>query len=520
MTRLEAGKGEDSEIPTQKREVSMIRMVTGILVLMLAGLCAATCAAGPVGRTNDEGKQGMDVFESVKGPEPYRVYQREADNLASVQISGSISEKAAGPVEARVTRGGKALKGLDWTSLKLDGRAFSGALKGVPMGGPYVIEMRAKGGSRRIPGILVGDLWILAGQSNMDGCGKLTNLEEPSPYVNCFYYSETWGIARDPLCVLIESVDPIHTPNAKAEPEARAAAISYDKTFREHGAGLGVRFGKDMYQATGVPVGLIVCSHGGTSLAQWSPKLKDKGGDSLYGSMLRRVGVAGGKVAGCLWYQGESDAMSEAWKDYKANFRDLIENIRADMKRPDLPFVYVQLSRYFVGDAATTRQWNSVQNDQLLIEGEMESIAFAAAIDCTLSDVIHIDAISQRRMGAQMAKLARKLAFGEKIEVGPRPGKVEFIDTTRTKIRVSFTGVNGALVPESGIRGFVVEKGDAPSAIAGAVRGPDGKSVIITLDGPAPEGANLWYGRGLNPATNLADKGGFAAPVFGPLALP
>jgi sialate O-acetylesterase len=36
--------------------------------------------------------------------------------------------------------------------------------------------------------------------------------------------------------------------------------------------------------------------------------LKQKGGDSLYGAMIRRFELIGGKVAGVLWYQGESDA--------------------------------------------------------------------------------------------------------------------------------------------------------------------------------------------------------------------
>ena len=41
---------------------------------------------------------------------------------------------------------------------------------------------------------------------------------------------------------------------------------------------------KEMLRRTGVPQGLIACAHGGTSMAQWSPKLKRLGGDSLYGA--------------------------------------------------------------------------------------------------------------------------------------------------------------------------------------------------------------------------------------------
>jgi len=158
-----------------------------------------------------------------------------------------------------------------------------------------------------------------------------------------------------------------------------------------------------------------------------------------------------------------------------------------------------------------------VQNDQLIIEKEMKNIAVATAIDCTISDIIHIDAVSQRKMGARLAKLARRIKFGENIEVGPRPEKVEFIDSARTKIRVTYSSVNGALIPVRGIRGFLVEKEGIACGIKSCVRESDGKSVIIKLAWAAPEGANLWYGRGLNPCVNLADRGGFAAPVFGPV---
>ena len=51
---------------------------------------------------------------------------------------------------------------------------------------------------------------------------------------------------------------------------------------------------------TGVLAGLLACAPGGESMDQWDPALKGSGGESLYGSMLRRVRAAGGKVTGVL----------------------------------------------------------------------------------------------------------------------------------------------------------------------------------------------------------------------------
>jgi sialate O-acetylesterase len=317
---------------------------------------------------------------------------------------------------------------------------------------------------------------------------------------------------------MANSIDSCHCDLEGAQ---REEARRWEHMFREYGAGLGVRFGKDMYKATGVPVGLLMCSHGGTSLAQWNPALRGEGGKSLYGSMLRRVREAGGRVAGCLWYQGESDAMTEAWPDYEKNFRDLIENFRADFDMPDMPFIYVQIGPYLWFSPELVDGWNGVQTAQVALEPKMDNIAMVSAIDCTMSDHIHIDAISQRKLGAKMALLARRLCFGEDdIQSGPRPAECSFTDESRTRIRVRFSGVNKGLRPASAIRGFTVEAGESQIAIVKCVReSGDPCSVIITLEEAAPEGAVLWHAKGINPARNLTDALGFAVPVFGPIKL-
>ena len=96
------------------------------------------------------------------------------------------------------------------------------------------------------------------------------------------------------------------------------------------------------------PIGLVACAHGGTSMEQWNPAKKGEGGNSLYGSMLRQIKLAGGKVKGVLWYQGESDANPEASKKYPQVFADFIASVRADLGQPDLPFYFVQIGRFVV----------------------------------------------------------------------------------------------------------------------------------------------------------------------------
>ena len=152
--------------------------------------------------------------------------------------------------------------------------------------------------------VFVGDLWVLAGQSNMQGVGDLIDVTPPHPRVMMLGMDGKWGQAEEPLHWLVDSPDPVHS----GDPKTREERSAQEHKTRTKGAGLGLPFAVAMVESTGVPIGLVACAHGGTSMEQWNPAKKEEGGKSLYGSMLRQVQLAGGKVKGVLWYQGESDA--------------------------------------------------------------------------------------------------------------------------------------------------------------------------------------------------------------------
>ena len=151
---------------------------------------------------------------------------------------------------------------------------------------------------------------------------------------------------------------------------------------------MGCRFAVEMVKRTGVPVGLIPCAHGGTSMAQWDPALKDKGGDSLYGAMIRRFEAIGSKATGVLWYQGEAEANPQASAVFARKFEDFVAAVRRDFAQPDLPFYYVQIGRHV--STASGREWNAVQEAQRVLGDKIPKSGVVGAIDFALDDQIHV----------------------------------------------------------------------------------------------------------------------------------
>ena len=457
---------------------------------------------------------GQESFTLDQGLMDHQVLQCDDNDLAMVVCSGT-AEELDGPVEARVA-GEDGEEILAWHEIgQATEGAWEGTLTGIPAGGPYTVQLRLDGHEAQAEQVLAGELWILAGQSNMQGVGNMENVAQPHPRVHVFAMNDDWRVAEEPLHRRGESVDPVHNPNA-------AEGLEIDVTDWTKGAGLGLSFAKARFETTGRPVGLIPCAHGGTSMDQWDPARRDEYGESLYGAMYRRFQAAGGAVTGVLWYQGESDrGAADAYED---KFRDFIEALRTDFGDPALPFYYVQIGGYATtGDSLG---WNTVQNAQTNIEKTMAGVAMAPSIDLALDDPIHIGTEGLKTLGVRLAGIAARMDAGQQPPEasGPRLASVERRDSRfGSYLEVRLEGVVDGLQAPGGVRGFSLTDGDDEPLQ------PIYKQVIVETDeGEAiqlwsnqlPEDLHLWYGRGLFPNCTVTDGAGRALPVFGPVPVP
>ncbi len=535
--------------------------------------------AGPPAAMGQLARSASAVGAKIKSPTASQVFQRGANGRTAIPIELDDKSKDVEVVDAALMAGG------------MDGSAFAnnqqgdrtrfvdGKLVGVPVGGPYTIAVTVKKGPvtviESVGPVFVGDLWVLAGQSNMQGVGDLLDVTPPNNLVMLLGMDGKWSKAEEPLHWLVDSPDPVHSGDAGTRSERSAK----EHKTRTKGSGLGLPFAVAMVEQTRVPVGLVACAHGGTSMEQWNPAKKEEGGKSLYGSMLRQVRLAGGKVKGVLWYQGEADASANASKVYSRVFADFIASVRSDFGQPELPFYYVQIGRFtHAGDPSG---WNAVQDAQRRLPERVPNTAVVSVIDLELDDAIHVGTHGLKRAGQRLARIAQRELFGQLGAATPTLDRVS--RGPHNTLIVKFKGVNmgypqnpgmgrpvafgmggmasangaammgpsqgrgmmgggmggmggGAmggmsvspgeasglgLKPERHIAGFSIRKEDGTllPLVFEACLGTAHDTVILKLAGRIPEKSFLWYGYGYDPYCNLADSLDMAVPVFGPIAL-
>ncbi|XP_027368153.1 probable carbohydrate esterase At4g34215 [Abrus precatorius] len=186
------------------------------------------------------------------------------------------------------------------------------------------VLLAARGGL----GAIRKDIFILGGQSNMAGRGGVKGGKwdgnvppecKSNPFILRLNGRLQWEEAREPLH---EDID-------------------VGKTC---GVGPGMAFANEVVKASGVGcVGLVPCAVGGTRIGEWNR------GSRLYNDLVQRsihsLRDGGGTIRALLWYQGESDTVTEEDADaYKHNMETFIRDLRTDLHLPSLLVIQVALA--------------------------------------------------------------------------------------------------------------------------------------------------------------------------------
>jgi hypothetical protein len=214
-------------------------------------------------------------------------------------------------------------------------------------------------------------LFILAGQSNMAGRGKVDD-EARTPQARVFSLNKDnqWQPA----------VDPLH----------------WDKPAA--GTGIGKPFGEMIAAANpGISVGLVPTACGGSPISTWMPgqswaQTKSHPWDDAIARAKRAM--QDGTLKAILWHQGESDSNAKDSGEYAKRLEDLITRFRTELNSPDLPFIIGQLGRFPAKPWDQNRE--TVHAAQQAVAKKMKNVRFVPVEGMTSADNLHYDTPSLR----------------------------------------------------------------------------------------------------------------------------
>ena len=363
--------------------------------------------------------------------------------------------------------------------------------------------------TRTLGEVYVGDVWLASGQSNMewtlgqaDG-GQAEAAAANDPQLRQFKVPK--GLADEPSNTL---------PNGAAWTAATSTAAT--RNF----SAVGYYVGRELREVLGVPIGILNVSYGGSRIETWMSEgmlgYDEQDVELANGEPERQPTVAWNKmmapllglpVRGVLWYQGESNADSEAdARAYGDLFQTMITGWRNALGDADLPFVWVQLPNFgapqTVGQGAPPNYnaWPILRQNQsralaLPNTGEVVTIETGQP---TSSGSVDIHPTNKEPVGERMALVVRDVAYGEDVvSGGPRYASNELLDDG--SVAISYTDLGTGLANADGtLNGFTVAGADGPFVWADAEI--DGDRVIVSSPS-VPEPAAVRYAYQYNPGT-------------------
>ncbi len=316
-----------------------------------------------------------------------------------------------------------------------EGIRFCVRLEKIPAGGPYTLRVRYVEGSNwdgALNGdtryrIGVGDIWIVAGQSNALGYAHGPVMDVSQGRVHFLDNSGRWREAMHPL----------------------GAGFEQGECFCS-GVSPFISFGNTLARELNYPIGLLITAMGGSPLEQW-----EKGG-VLYRRMLQIVKKAGGGVQGIVWYQGCTDADNlQGAEHYFPRFRAMVRDMRQALRNDRLPVLTVQLNKTF-GNLSKEHDesWAIVKEAQRQAARKMENVWMMTSSDLALSDFVHNNSVGCSVLGQRLAWQALEQIY--KKDYMGTPPDIACIKLEGKRVSILFEPVYSFLVN----CGLPVEKSD------------------------------------------------------------
>jgi sialate O-acetylesterase len=429
---------------------------------------------------------------------------------------------------------------------------FRLALPAMPAGGPHALRIVAGAESRVFADVLVGEVWVASGQSNMEWTIK--NSSTPAAYIQ---------EAQNRPAIRLFNVSTKKRPATQPMSDVEAAWQVCSSESAPGFSAVAYHFGVKLQdELGGVPIGLINASWGGmpaeaftpnealqfdamkptledwdrrlsrydelqkkfeSDLAAWEaleeptrkattkpaapagPMSPNRPGNLWNGMIHPLVPYT---MRGFIWYQGESNANRAG--QYVPLLSAMIASWREAWGAPDAPFLIVQLANYRAPNPEPVPQseWADLRAAQRVVAKEPGN-GMAVIIDIGEEKDIHPR--NKHDVGRRLALLALRDTYGKAdlVAEGPTPSgwKVE-----GNQVVISFDHTGGGLVAKDGkLESFAIAAADGDWVWADARI--VGDTVVLSSETVAVP-ARVRYAWSNNPRATLFNRQGLPAGPF------
>lgn len=434
-----------------------------ILKSSLAAVVAGTAVRPPRALSSEPASAGQ---LTIVYPVPYVLYQRTDADGGPMQIRGTYRPAGeAGAVEARFNGG-------PWQVVDAQPRdgSFSGTI--AARAGQGTLEVRARGGTAptaSVEHVSVGDLFVIAGQSNADGRGDKHVLLDPAHrYVGVKFRHNAWSRGDDPSA-----------------------------NDGDYGSPWPMVL-NDLIPDQQVPLGFIAAAVGSTVVKEWR-----KGG-RLYERMFKMVTEATGgsrRIKAVLYYQGENDITHyhslSALGDYDRYKSDLTAAVGDFQRDFGVPVLVGQITN-LLSDRARNDGIRRAQQD--VWSEHPSALPGAVTYDILPSDGVHYRVEANLRAFARRWTLAiRASLYGKASCASPQLKHAVVVDerTLRLVFDQSLEIAKWDGTPGTKALGFRLADGAQTWTDADVLQTTvQGNEVTVKFARPFAATALLWYGSG------------------------